>query len=731
MAYPPVQEGVIQRAFGAGELAPVLHARADNVKYTTGLRTCRNFLVSNRAGTRYIGTCKTNSPTVQLIPYLSELAGESMVIECGSGYLRFFKNGAAVNVAGVPAWNGATPYVPGDVVSNGGVNYWAKQGSLNQAPPNATYWAPLTGTLLEIPTVFGSTDLPYWSQSGRTITLTHELHPPQELTYQSVAHWSLTAVNTAPTGAPPTGLVLTPGGAGARRFAYVVTVALASSYEESIASGVVVNLGCAQPTEAAPNVLTWTPVVGAVEYYVYCDPYGNGTFGFLGTATGAASFNDVGFVPDFTITPPLPRVLFASAGNYPKVSTTYKQRRFFGYTINHPDGIDASRVGFPSNFAISSPLQDDDALAFTIAGGQHNPVRHLVGLKPLIVLTDAGEWSVVGENGVLAPNTIIADQQTFVGCAPIRPVVVGNSIIYVQARGSILRDLQFDIAVEGLAGRDLTVFSSHLVDGHTIRALTFAQAPHSIVWAVREDGVLLGLTYLREQEVWGWHRHDTDGFFWDACAVAEATGDMVYCIVRRTINGATVRYLEKLEKREIGVFDVDCFFVDAGLSYSGPPVGNVAGLDHLEAKRVAVVGDGAVISDGVTGTAYVVTGGTLVPALPATYANIHVGLPILVVEIETLDLDVQGANVRDKQKRLGGLDVLIDQSSRSFKAGPDENHLIPYAPPLYEPASDTFTGQVELNLTSAFNRYGRVLIRQTDPLPLTILGVIPHVELGG
>jgi hypothetical protein len=325
---------------------------------------------------------------------------------------------------------------------------------------------------------------------------------------------------------------------------------------------------------------------------------------------------------------------------------------------------------------------------------------------------------------------------TYVGAHSTKPVVIGNSIIYMQARGSIPRDLQFDQQVEGLGGRDLTIFSSHLFEGHTIRRMDFAQTPDSIVWFVRDDGILLGLTYIREQDVWGWHRHDTDGFFWEVCVVPEAEGDSVYLIVRRTIDAQTVRYIERLEPRDILNFDVDCFFVDAGLSYSGTPVNNVTGLEHLEGKVCAVVGDGAVVFDGNPSSPlaanFTVNGsGTFPVAFPASYSNIHVGLPIRFPEIETLDLDVQGSAVRDKQKRTGPLAVLIDASSRTFSAGPDAGHLRKYAPPPFEPASDAFTGQVELGITSTYTKYGRVLIRQTDPLPLTVLGVLPFVELGG
>lgn len=751
------KDSVIQRSFGAGELAPALHARADLVKYTTGLRSCKNFIVlkgggvANRAGTRYIATCKTNSPTVLLMPYLSELAGESVLIEAGAGYFRFFVDGAAVNISAPPAWSAATNYVIGDLVAEGGVNYYARAASLNQQPPNATFWYALPGTLYEIPHPFTGSDLFYFSQSGRTITLTDlaAVVAPHELIFESLTRWIIRAVTTAPGQSPPTSVTLIPGGgAGVRRFAYQVTAARIDDYEESVASATVVAFGLNEPTEETPHSLTWTPPAGnaPAEYYVYGDPYDNGIFGFLGTAA-QPSFKDVGFIPDFSITPPLARTPFAGANDKPRICGHYQQRRCLANTKNVPDGVFGSRIGFVSNFTISSPLQDDDAITFRMAGNHHHPVRHLVGLKAgLIVLTDAGEWTVRGgADGALTPSAIHAEQETYAGCHPVRPVVVGNSIIYVQARGSIVRDLQFNIDVDGLAGRDLTVFSDHLIKGQQIRDIDFAQDPDSIVWCIRADGVLLGLTYLREQDVWGWHRHDTRqtttlGFFWDVCVVPETDVDAVYFIVRRAINGATVRYIERLEKREIGIltFDTDVFFVDAGLSYSGVPVNNVTGLGHLQGEVCAVVGDGAVIYDGDPAGALaanftVTAGGTFPVVFPASYSNIHVGLPIRFAEVEALDLDVQGQSVRDKKKRVQGLTLIVDKSARTFRAGTSSTAVLRKVTVAgYEsPGADLFSGNVELNIDSHFTEEGRVFIRHTDPLPLTILGIIPSMELGG
>lgn len=735
-------QSVFQRSFAAGELAPVLHARADQVKYVTGLKTCRNFFVrreggvSNRAGTRFTKACKTNSATVQLLRYQSEIAGESLLIENGNGYFRFYKNGAQVTITAPAAWSAATTYVIGDLVLFGGVNYYSRLGNnLNNQPDvSPSFWYAMpAGNILELPSPFGA-NLPYWHQNGRVITLTHNLVGPHELIFVSLTTWILRPVSTLPSIAGPTGLSFVAGGAGTRTYAYAVTAAATGTYEESLVGSSSSQTNVAEPTEAAPHVLSWTAVAGAVEYYIYADPYANGIFGFIGTATGT-SFRDMGFVPDFAVTPPIAQQPFAT--QFPAVSASYQQRRFFGNTPAQPDAIFGSKVGFPSNFSISSPLQDDDAITFRLTGVQHHPVRHLFGLRTLIAQTDGGAWTIGQPKVPLVPGSIPADQETYIGVSAIRPIITGNRCIYTQKVGKAMFDLRFDQDVEGLGGKDLTIFAKHLFEGKSIRRIDFQLVPDSIVWAVRSDGVLLGLTYIPEHDVWGWHRHDTaqnatTAAFEDVCVVTEADGDAVYVIVQRTINAAVVRNIERLEDRDIVVFDTDAFFVDSGLSYSGAPATVFTGLGHLEGQVVAVVGDGDVVYNGdpagASASSFTVTAGQI--TLAAAKSNVHIGLRYFA-ELETLDLDVQGIDARDKPKRVGNFALLVDRSSRSFLAGPDSTKLKQVRAKPFDTVIDERTGQVEMAITSSFSKEGRIFIRHTDPLPLTILGVIPNVEVGG
>lgn len=322
----------------------------------------------------------------------------------------------------------------------------------------------------------------------------------------------------------------------------------------------------AAPSTGAPHVISWFAVSGAREYNIYKET--NGAYGQIGVAEGT-SFNDINITPNTTYTPPVFKNPFIGSGNFPSTVTYIQQRKGYANTDNDPEKIWLSRTGNFNNFTNSSPIQSDDSMAFNMAGREVNEVRDMIDLGRLVILTSGGEWSAAGnEAGVIEPTSINTKQYSYNGSGSLAPIIIDGAAIYQQSRGSIIRDLSYDFNVDGYAGNDLTIFSAHLFDKYTLVDWAFQQIPHSILWVVRSDGKLLGLTFVRSQQVLAWHIHDLGGNVQNVAVVPEGNEDVVYVVVSRVIDGSVKRYIEKIDTRQV-VDIVDSKFMDANFTYDG------------------------------------------------------------------------------------------------------------------------------------------------------------------
>lgn len=288
---------------------------------------------------------------------------------------------------------------------------------------------------------------------------------------------------------------------------------------------------------------------------------------------------------------------------YPSLGTYYGERLATANTPGQPQTVWTTKVGIYDDYGKSTPLADDDALTFTLAARRLQAVRDLLPLDQLLAITSSAEWKVTaGSNDVLTPSTVGFKQQGEVGAADVQSVIAGNDAIYVQNRGALVRAIRYSFDAGesgGYRSRDLTMLSAHLVEGYEITELAFALVPYKVLWAVRSDGVLLGCTYEPDQEVVGWHRHTTaaGGEFESICVIPEGDEDVLYGVVRRTIDGAEVRYIERLVPRWKESDDIeDAFFVDSGLSFDGRNTGSTT---------MAVTGSGWTVNDDLTMTASV------------------------------------------------------------------------------------------------------------------------------
>lgn len=333
----------------------------------------------------------------------------------------------------------------------------------------------------------------------------------------------------------------------------------------------------ADPTAAAPHTLSWSAVSGAREYNIYKER--QGLYGFHGT-TASTSYRDEGGNGDALENPPERRTDInyldtPDTDSYPAVVGSVQQRRVFASTNDNRQAGWASKTALPNNFTLHFPLVDDDSVKFKLAGEQ-NEIRHILDLGSIVCLTAGGEWILEGDaSGLLTPTQVNPRQVGYNGSSKIKPVLINNNALFVQARGNIIRDLAFDFQVDGYRGNDLTIFSSHLFEGYTIVDWAYQQSPNSIVWAVRSDGILLGLTYLREQDIWAWHRHDLAGGLVESVAtVPEGDEDVLYLVVKRTINGSSKRYIEKMNTRTIDDI-VDYIGMDCAKTIDGRHTGAV------------------------------------------------------------------------------------------------------------------------------------------------------------
>lgn len=262
-------------------------------------------------------------------------------------------------------------------------------------------------------------------------------------------------------------------------------------------------------------------------------------------------------------------VLGPESGTYPGTVAYYQQRRAYASSLNNPDTYWMSQTGAFSNMDSSIPTIDSDAIAGTPWAQQVDGVQFLVPMPGgLVILTGKGAWQLNGgASAALTPANQDAQPQAYNGCNNIvPPIVVNYDILYLQAKGSIFRDLSYNFFVNIYTGTDLTVLSNQLFSDHTFTQWCWAEEPYKLAWAIRDDGVMLSLTYLKEQDVYAWARHDTNGLFVGCCSITEPPVDAVYLIVKRFVRGQWVYYSERMDDRSWTTAET-CWCVDAGLAY--------------------------------------------------------------------------------------------------------------------------------------------------------------------
>ena len=471
--------------------------------------------------------------------------------------------------------------------------------------------------------------------------------------------------------------------------------------------------------------ISWAAVSGAKEYNVYREEAGY--YGFIGVADSSAQyFIDSNYEADTADTPKEDWNPFAD-GNNPATVAFHQQRMILGGTKSSPQSFYASRTGDFENFRKSRPLQDDDPIEYVLASGSIDAIQWIQSFGDLLIGTSGAEYKVTGDNGVITPKNVSIVSQSYWGSSGgLTPLIIGNSIMHVQRHGARVRDLFYSLEKDGYSGNDLSIMAPHLFDGHSILQWAYQQTPGSNIWCVRDDGVLLCLTYMKEHDIFGWSQHITDGKFVSVMSMSGDDSDVIMCVVKRSVGGVDHWFLERMAEPFMPMTAIEeAFFVDCGVTRSSAePVEVVSGLGHLEGREVSVLADGSPV-EGM-----VVKNGSI--TLPYAAKKVQAGLRFSsVLALLPVEADTQAGSTLGKMRAYGKCLVRLFRSvGGKYGSREDELYDLPFLPSYYGESCEPFSGDIEFNPNSGQEADTTVWLVQDRPMPFHVVSVMCSVDFG-
>ena len=742
--------------------------RQDVAKYGSGLFVCLNAIPltqgawTRRPGTAYLHQTKHHNRVSRVIPFQYSIT-QTYVLEFGHQYIRFFTSHGiltqtAQNITGItkanPAvvtYNGADTYANGDrVLITGvvgmtqvnnrefivaGVDAGANTFQLTDSDGNnvnSTAYDTYTsgGTvaeIFEVATTFDETDVANIrvTQSADTLYILHPDFPPQQLVRVSATSWTLSEITftDGPYDAEnTTATTLTPSA-----FAVGTGVTLTASATTGINNGdgfKTTDVGrlirMKQGSTWGYAVITgWTSTtVVTIEILASL------------TSTAAKSAWRLGIWSDTT--------------GFPTCGTFYEDRLFLAGAATYPQRLDGSKSGVYTNFSPSATdgtVANDNGVSFVLNSDDVNAIKWMAANeKGLLAGTSRGEWQIRPSSAVegLTPTNISGKPSTRHGSADVAPIAAGKAVLFVQRANRKVRELAYVFESDGFKAPDMTLLAEHITRP-SLDEIAYQEQPQAIVWGVRGDGVLLGLTYERDQDVVAWHRHELGGQSNSAgtaipvvesvaCVpTPDATRDELYVIVQRYVNGATRRYVEYMSKIwEVEDEQEDAFHVDCGWTTVNSPVTDtVTGLWHLEGESVGVYVDGTV-HPNVT-----VTNGKV--TLSRTGTIITLGY-FYDSDGQTMPIDggAQDGSAQGKVKRIHRVGFwLVDTLGLKYGPATDllTEILVRNWGDNYGEATPLFTGVVRERFEGEYDKLGQVYWRAAGPFPATVLAVMPQFDV--
>lgn len=739
----------MQTSFAGGEIGPQLEGRIDLDDYAQAVKRCENFVPTLQGpavrcpGTRFVKEVKTSANRTWLVRFEFNTA-QAYELEFGDQYVRFYADHGVVLSAGVP-YEIVSPYTAANLVDASG-NFMLA-----------------------------------FVQSGDVVYITHRdgAYAPYKLARLGATNWTLTQVNflggpfedvdpdngttvyaSAATGSGITltasSAIFVAGHVGGlfyleRRLtdntllwesgkAYVINDIRKSDgkYYKALNAA---NSGGIKPTHTIGSAYDGN---SGVQWEFLNPGYGYVKITAVGGGGTTATADVVQRLPDEVVGVGNPTTRWAfgwwsTSSGFPTHVTFFRERLVLARTGDQR--IWMSVVGDYENFADRDDggvVTADSSISIELVGEQVNRIEWIISAGDLLVGTAGGEHSVreLTKNEPLGPGNITAVQISSYGSASVQPVRAGNSLLFVQRSGRKLRELSFSPeaqSIEGYASIDLTVLAPHMVPrGTRITQLAYQQEPHSVVWAVRSDGYLMGCRFNANRKATAWFRRPlrsgTDIVeAIDCIPHPDGDQDELWLIVRRTINGATKRYVEFMEVEWTSDDDAeDRFYVDSGLTYDGASATTISGLTHLEGATVDVLVNGAAHPQRT------VSGGAITLERAATV--VQVGLPAAAkLRLLRQNVPLQTGTSQGKTKRIHSISVrLLD--TLGGKIGPSESTMdrIEFrssGDDMNQPPP-AFTGdKVDIPFPSGHDTDADVWYVNDQPLPATVVAVMPNLEI--
>ena len=426
---------------------------------------------------------------------------------------------------------------------------------------------------------------------------------------------------------------------------------------------------------------------------------------------------------------------FSETTGFPRACAFYEQRLVFAGTTSQPQALFFSVAGDFENMTESDT--DSSAMNYTIGSNQVNRILYLASARSMVVGTTGGEFVVraSGTDEPITPTNIQIKQQATYGSADVQPVQAGSYTLFVQRAKRKLRELGYVYDTDAYQAVDLTILADHVSENGLVE-LAYQQEPFSLVWATTGDGRLIGMTYRREEQVVAWHQHKLGGTFTSggttynhgfveniAVIPGELNQDNLYMVVKRTINGATRRYVEILSDIDFGTDIQDAIFVDSSLTYSGSSTSSLSGLDHLEGQTVSVLEEGAAHPDKT------VASGSISTDRATTKAQVGLGY---TSTLKTVRLEAGSASgtAQGKIKKIHSVIIRFFRTvGCSVGTSLDNTDTIPFrdSSDPTDTAVPLFTGDKTIEAQPSWDTEGSIVVKQTQPLPMTIVGIYPRV----